>query len=175
MALMGKQLARQLSRETTGHQARTMFGAMTAALSGAYSTLASYDTAGIAEWSGLDAGSIEAARAYLDSTNTMLSGYFSQMPESSGRLTDHQFQMLTTSVSGSSVAVATIDDLFGTGWLEELCTQIVAAVGTVSSSIANGVSKVAGSFLGGTWWVWLLAGLTLVFWKRYRPDRKGEP
>jgi len=165
--LYGKALANQVPGSVSGHQARTMFGAATAALAGAYETLGQYDS-GFAEWSGLDAGSIGAARSYLDSTNAMLAGYFSDMPESSEPLSEHQLQELRTAVSSSSVAVKTIDDLFSTSWLSELCDAVIAAAGTVTASIANGVSKVAGSFVGGTWWLWLLVAGGLVFWSRYK-------
>ena len=166
--LYGKDLSKQVPASTTGNQARLMFGAMTSALAGAYSTLADYDTGGVAQWTGLDAGSVQTARDYLDSTNTMLQGYYADMPTADSAISAHQLQELQTSVSTSSVAVKTIDDLFGTGWLSELCDSIVAAAGTVSAAIANTVSKVAGSFIGGTWWLILLIVAGLVVWSRYK-------
>ena len=150
MNLTGKQLAAQVPDSTTGNQARTMFGDMAAAAQGAYATLASYDAG---DFAGLDFGSVQAAREYLDSTETMIQGYYSQMPADDNPLAALQLQQLKTSVSGCSVAVQTIDDLFSTSWAADLADSIVTAAGTVSSAIANTVAKVAGSFLGGMWWL----------------------
>lgn len=168
MALYGKALANQVPASTTGNQARIMFGAMTAALSSAYGTLANYDSTGIAQATGLDAGSVDAARSYLDSCNQILSQYFPSMPISDIQLDSHQLAQLKTAVSTSSVAVKTIDDLFGTPWLQELCDAIVEAAATVTATIANTVSKVGGSFVGGTWWIWLLLAVGLVLVTRLR-------
>jgi len=168
MALIGKALANQVPASTTGNQARLMFGAMTSALSGAYSTLADYDSTGIAQWTGLDAGSVDSARGYLDSCNGILQKYFADMPISDAQLDSHQLQELKTAVSTSSVAVSTIDELFKTSWLQELCDAIVQAAGTVTAAIANTVSKVGGSFVGGTWWIWLLLGMGLILVTRYK-------
>jgi hypothetical protein len=168
MALYGKALANQIPSSVTGNQARLGFGAMTSALQGAYQTLASYDLGGIGEWSGLDAGSVAAARQYLDSTNEMLQGYFADMPISDAPLSEHQLQEFKTSASTSSVAVKTIDDLFSTSWLGDLCDALIAAIGTVTSAVANAVSKVAGSFIGGTWWIWILVGLGMWGWRKWQ-------
>lgn len=158
MALYGKDLAKQVPRSLTQNEARAMYGDMTAALRNAYGQLEQYDTTGIGEATGLDAGSVAAARQYLDSTNEMLSKYYGHLAESEDLISDQQHRELQTSVSTSSVAVKTIDDLFNTSWGSELSDSIVTAAGTVSATIASGVSKVAGSFLGGMWWL-IAAGL----------------
>jgi hypothetical protein len=168
MRLYGKALANQIPDTTTGHQARLMFGAMTSALQGAYQTLASWDSTGVAQWTGLDAGAVAAARQYLDGTNDMLGKYFPDMPASDATLTTQQLAELRTAASGSSVAVKEIDELFGTSWLSELVDAIIEACATVSSAIANTVAKVGGSFLGGIWWVLLLVVAVLVFVPRVR-------
>lgn len=173
MALYGKQLAKQVPDTVSGNQARVMFGAMTRSLANAYSTLANYDSLGIAQFTGLDAGSVEAARHYLDTTNAMIGGYYGNMFEDDAALTDLLLQQLRASVSASSVAVKTIDDLFGTPWLSELCDAIVEAAKTVSATIANNVSKVAGSFIGGTWWLWLLVLGGVILATRYKRAGKG--
>lgn len=167
MRLYGKALASQVPTSTTGHQARLMYGAMTAALGNAYATLAEYDTGGIAEWSGLDAGAVAAARGYLDSTNEMLGRYYANVPPSDAVLTAQELAELRASVSTSSVACKTIDDLFSTSWLAELADSVVAAAGTVSATVAGAVAKVAGSFLGGIWWMLALAAGGWLLW-RYR-------
>jgi hypothetical protein len=167
MGLIGKQLAKQIPDTTTGNTARIMFGAMTSALSGAYDTLASYDLGGIAQATGLDAGSVQAAHDYLDSTNQMLQGYYVDMPATDDPLGAHQLDELKTAVSTSSVAVSTVDDLFGTSWLAELSDSIVAAANTVSAAVANTISKVAGSFIGGTWWIIALGLGGLYLWHKY--------
>lgn len=136
-ALYGKALANTIPATTTGYQARSMFGKMTKQLGNAYATLANYDPSGIAQKSGIDAGSVKAARQYLDSTNDMLGKYYAQMPESNEPLTADQLQKLKTSVSGASVAVKTVDDLFGTPFWRELAGDITEAAKTVTKAIAS--------------------------------------
>lgn len=123
-ALVGKKLAATIPATTTGYQARALFGKMTGLLSNAYVTLQRYDAGGLAEGSGIDAGSIKAARDYLDSTNATLQKYYPMMPESSAQLTAKQLEQLRLCVSTSSVAVDYIDKNFGTSFLAELATSI---------------------------------------------------
>lgn len=167
MALYGKALANQVPRSVTENQARVMYGAMTDSLRNAYGELEQYDTTGIAQASGLDAGAVASARQYLDSTNDMLSKYYAHLTESDDQVSDQQYAELQASVSTSSVAVKTIDDLFNTSWGSELSDSIVSAAGTVSAAIANGVSKVAGSFLGGMWYLIVLGLAGLWAWHKW--------
>jgi len=148
-ALSGKALANTISTTTTGYQARNMFGLMTTRLSNAYGTLKNYDSWRIAEKTGIDAGSVKAARQYLDSTNSMLSKYYAQMPESSAVLTSDQLTKLKTAVSTSSVAIKTIDELFGTSFWKELGVEIVAAAKTVSKKIGETIAFPAGMIAVG--------------------------
>ena len=179
--LYGKQLAKQIPSTTSGNQARLMFGAMTKSLNDAYAVLDDYASNGVvstllvpeyalAKWA-ITSDSVSAARAYLDSTNNMLQGYYADMFEDDAQLTDQLLLELQTAVSTSSVAVKTIDDLFTSSFLAELCDAIIEACGTVTAAVANAVSKVAGSFIGGTWWIWLVVAAVLVFWSRYK---RGE-
>lgn len=142
--LSGKALAKTIPAETTGYGARKMFGEMTRALSNAYSTLQSYDPSAIAQRSGLDAGSVKAARDYLDSTNAMLGKYYAQMPESSDRLTTDQLTKLKTAVSTSSTAIKTVNDLFGTSWAMELTREIAKAAVAVPKQILHGAAEAVG-------------------------------
>ena len=180
MTLYGKALAKQVPAATTGNQARAMFGLMTASLANAYGTLSSYGPSTTTEvlapalalaYQAIDADSVKAAQDYLDSTNAMLAGYYADMPESDDVLTAQQLQELKTAVSTSSVACKTVDDLFSTGWLEELSAAIVEAIGTVAAQVAKAVSTVAGSFIGGTWWIWILVAGVLVFYARFKEGR----
>lgn len=147
--LYGKALANTLPSTTTGNQARTMFGRMTAALSKAYNTLQNYDPSGIAQATKLDAGSIQAAREYLDSTNAMLQKYYPSMPVSDQPLTSDQLAKLKTAVSTSSVAVKTVDDLFGTPWFRELAGEIAQATKTVIEKVNTSVGFSAGMIAAG--------------------------
>ena len=176
MALYGKQLAKQISDSTTGNQARRMFGAMADALANAYATLDSYkwDSAlqamvvpGGAAIYGLTPDAVTPAREYLDSTNAMIEGYYGNMFEDDAELTSALLDQLRTSVSVSSTAVKTVDDLYGTSMLSDLCDSIVDAAGTVVAKVANGVSKLAGSFIGGTWWIWALIGAGAFVWYKW--------
>jgi hypothetical protein len=182
MRLYGKALANQIPATTTGHQARTMFGAMTEALAHAYDTLGAYDAStpgaaagalsGIFPFLGaasaaLDPGEVAAAQSYLDSTNEMLAKYFPRMPASDDVLTDQQLAELRTSVSTSSAAVQIIDELFGTSWLSQLSDSIVEACGTVTAAIASTVAKVGGSMIGGMWWLLALGLGGLLLWHKY--------
>lgn len=167
-ALYGKALARQIPDTTTGNQARLAFGFMTEALHGAYVTLGTYDPSGLSVATGLDAGAIEQAQGYLDDTNAALQKYFPNMPESDAALTVDQLAQLCLSVSISSTACQTIDSLFSTGFLAELSGNVIEACATVSGRVALAVSTVAGSFIGGTWWVWVLAGAALYLVNRYK-------
>lgn len=138
--LTGKALANTIPKTVTGHQARSMFGDMTKAIQGAYVTLQNYDSSGIAQTTKIDAGSIKAARQYLDSTNTMLGKYFPNMPASNDPLTAKQLEQLKLCVSSSSTAVKTVDDMFSTTWGAELFGEIQKA--------AQGIVKKAGDVVG---------------------------
>ena len=142
--LSGKALANTIPAETTGYGARKMFGEMTQTLANAYSTLQSYDPNGTAQRSGLDAGSVKAARDYLDSTNTMLAKYYKQMPESPERLTADQLKKLKVAVSTSSTAVKTVNDLFGTTWAMELTKEIGKAAVEVPKAVIHGAAEAVG-------------------------------
>ena len=138
--LTGKALANTVTANTTGNQARAMFGQMTKALSNAYATLKNYDSSSIAERSGIDAGSVKAARQYLDSTNTMLGKYYPNMPATNDKLTATQLSQLKLCVSSASTAAKTVDDLFSTSWAAELTTEIANA--------AKGIISKAGDIVG---------------------------
>lgn len=142
--LSGKALANTIPAETTGYGARKMFGEMTQALANAYSTLQNYDPNKTAQRTGLDAGSVKAARDYLDSTNTMLAKYYKQMPESSDKLTADQLKKLKVAVSTSSTAVKTVNDLFGTSWAMELTKEIGKAAVEVPKQILHGAAEAVG-------------------------------
>lgn len=142
--LTGKALAKTISEDTTGYDARKMFGEMSQAVANAYGTLQTYDPHKTAQRTGLDAGSVKAARNYLDSTNTMLAKYYKDMPESSDKLTAVQLKKLKTAVSTSSVAVKTVNDLFGTSWAMELTKEIGKAAVEVPSEILHGAAKAIG-------------------------------
>jgi len=171
--LYGKALANQIPDSTTGNQARLAFGAMTKALSGAYGTLDGYDSTGLAEGLGLDAGSITTARQYLDSSNVRLGEYFPQYPATDALLPSDLLTKFRMCVSTTSVAVQYIDENFSTSFLAELADEVIAACATVTGKVANAVSKVAGSFIGGTWWIWVLAGVGLVLVSKYKKASGG--
>jgi hypothetical protein len=186
MELFGKQLANQVPDTTTGNQARAMFGAMADSLSNAYATLNSYQwdsrlqamvlTAAAtvaAPIYGLTPDTVAPAKEYLDSTNTMIQGYYANTFEDDATLTTDLLQQLRTSVSATSAAVKTVDDLYSTSWASELADNIVEAAGTVSAKIANAVAKVAGSFLGGMWWLIAIVIIVLVVWHKW--GRKVMP
>jgi hypothetical protein len=179
MTLYGRELANTIPRGITGYQARAMFGTLTQWLSNAYQTLAEYKATGgiavifpaaaVAKFA-FTKEATDAAIRYLDSTNAMLQQYYPQMPESAAQLPDLQYSQLQTSVSGTSVAVHEIDQMFGTPWSTELANDIVAAAGTVSAWIAGNAAKivgnVAGGILGKAWWVVLLgAGGVWVYYR----------
>lgn len=138
--LTGKALANTIPTKVTGYQARSMFGDMTKAISGAYVTLQNYDPSKIAQSTKLDAGSVKAARQYLDSTNAMLTKYYPNMPESAEPLTAEQLKQLKLCVSSASTAAKTVDDLFNTTWTAELFAEIQKA--------AQGIVKKAADTVG---------------------------
>lgn len=162
MALYGKALAETVPATTTGHQARAIFGQLASTVHSAYETLASYDSTGVARATGLDAGSVAAAKQYLDSTNDMLAKYYPQMPASTAPLAAQQLAQLRTAVSTTSVAVKTIDDLFSTSWLSEVGTSIAQAAPQVVGKVGEGISSVLFAFLKETWWIFAGAGVVLV-------------
>lgn len=175
-ALYGKALAKQVPDSTTGNQARTMFGAMADSLSNAYATLSSYHwdsglqamlIPGGAAIYGLTPDAVTPAREYLDSVNTEIQGYYANTFEDDAQLTPLLLDQLRTSVSAASTAVKQIDDLYGTSMLSDLADSIVEAAGTVSAAIASAVAKVAGSFLGGMWWLIALGIGVLLVWRKW--------
>ena len=137
--LTGKALANTIPDTTTGYQARSMFGNMTKALSNAYVTLQNYDPSGFAAATKLDAGSIKAARDYLDSTNKTLAKYYPKMPESNNALTAEQLKQLKLCVSTASTAAKTVDDMFSTSWFSELATEIQGAAKGIIHKAADTV------------------------------------
>ena len=138
--LTGKALANTVTANTTGNQARAMFGQMTKALSNAYATLKNYDSSSVAERSGIDAGSVKAARQYLDSTNTMLGKYYPNFAANNDKISSTQLTQLRLCVSSASTAAKTIDDLFSTSWASELTSEIANA--------AKGIISKAGDIVG---------------------------
>lgn len=162
MALYGKALADQIPASTTGNQARLLFGQITNTLHNAYVKLQEYDGTGVASKIGLDAGSVKAARQYLDDANGILQTYFLQMPVSNSPLTADQLTKFKVAVSTSSTAVNYIDANFGTGFLTELFNNIgqalVSIPSAVVSKVGGGISNVLLAFLKQTWWIFLLAG-----------------
>lgn len=171
--LYGKALANQIPDSTTGHQAREAFGAMTSTLHAAYTKLQEYDPTGLGQWTGIDAGSGQAARNYLDSANAALAKYYDQMPASDAPLSSELLTKFRAAVSISSTAAQYIDENFSTSFLGELADAVIEACATVVGRVANGVSKVAGSFIGGTWWIWLCGGVGLVLLTKYKKATKG--
>jgi len=161
MPLYGKELANTIPATITGNQARSLFGNLTVSLHNAYNTLASYDSTGTARVTGLDAGSVKAARDYLDSTNDMLGKYYPQMPANNSPLPATQLAQLRTAVSTTSVAVKTIDDLFNTSWLSEIAISIVQAVPQVISKVSEGTSSVLWAFFKNTWWIFVGAAVVV--------------
>lgn len=162
MALYGQALANTISAATTGNQARLMFGALTAALHDAYGKLDEYDSFGIARFTGIDAGSVKAARGYLDSTNSLLGQYYPQMSVSDTALPAQQLARLRLSVSSASTAVKTVDDLFSTSFLSELTGSIYQAAKSLATGAGSGLSDLLGAFLKQTWWIFLGAGVVLI-------------
>jgi hypothetical protein len=157
-----------------------MFGAMAKAISDAYATLAAYHwdsglqamvIPGGALIYGLTPDTVTPAKEYLDSTNTMIQGYYANTYEDDATLTPALLDQLRASVSVTSVAVKTIDDLYGTSWLSELCDSIVAAAGTVAAAVANTVGKIAGSFIGEFWWEIALGVAGLVLISRFKSGK----
>jgi len=177
--LYGRELASIIPRGVTGYQARSMFGDLTRQLSNAYQTLTEYQSTGAiavifpalaAVKFAITKDAVAAAKQYLDSTNAMLQKYYPQMPESAVKLADLQFAQLQTAVSGTSVAVREIDQMFGTPWSTELTNDIITAAGTVSAWIAGNAAKivgnVAGGILGKAWWLILLgAGGVWIYYR----------
>jgi len=145
--LTGKALANTITAKTTGYQARGMFGKMTKALGNAYATLDNYGPSVITQVAvpatavikKLDAGSVKAARQYLDSTNAMLSKYYPLMPENNEPLPAKQLEQLKLCVSGASTAAKTVDDLFKTSWAAELFAEIAAAAKAIVKKAADTV------------------------------------
>jgi len=173
--LYGKALANQIPDSTTGNQARIAFGAMTATLHAAYEKLAEYDPSGIGQWTGIDAGSGQAARNYLDSANDALAKYYAQMPENDQPLSSELLTKFKAAVSISSTACQYIDENFSTSFLAELADAVIEACATVVGRVANTVSKVAGSFIGGTWWIWLAGLVGFVLLTKYKKATRGAP
>lgn len=171
--LYGKALANQIPDSTTGNQARLAFGAMTTALNGAYAKLAEYDVTGIGEGLGIDAGSLSQARQYLDTTNVRLGEYFPKFQANDEPLSSELLAQFKMCVSTTSVAVKYVDDNFSTSFLSELADAVIDACATVVGRVANTVSKVAGSFIGGTWWIWLCGVVALVLVTKYKKTTKG--
>ena len=154
MRLYGDALARQIPEGTTAYTARAMYAAAARALTAAAVAVEAWDMTGWAGTLGLDAGAQDQARQYLASTAELVVGYASQIPlEGDLPLTDEQVEDLRISVSQSSIACRTIDELFGSSYLSELADAIIDAAGTVPAKIANTVAKVAGSAIGELWWV----------------------
>lgn len=172
--LYGKALANQIPDGTNGNQARMAIGAMTNVLAEAYAKLAEYDGTGFASWSGLDAGSVQAARQYLDGANDALQKYFPQMPVSDDKLSAELVTKLRVAVSVSSTAAQYIDENFSTSFLAEMADAVIEACANVAGKVANAVSKVAGSFVGGTWWIWALLAVGLVFATKYKRATAGK-
>lgn len=177
MELYGKALANQIPDSTSGNQGQAMFGAMATAIAGAYSTLSSYQWDSVKQAMvipggaiiyGLTPDTVGPAKNYLDSVNAAIQGYYANTFADDAQLTPDLLTQLRASASMTSVAVKTIDELYSTSWASELADSIVDAAGTVTAKIASAVAHVAGSFIGGTWWIWLCVAGGLVVYSRWK-------
>ena len=195
MALIGKQLSKQIPASTTGNQAIAIFGILQASLESATQTLDAHNdpsnaTKAIARtslfgglWTSLDTlfigasdgGSVAAAQDYLNSTASMLSTYLADMPQSDAQLSEHQLDELRAAVSMTSVCVFQIDSLFSTSWASDLSDSIVEAIKSIPAAVASAVASVAGivgkgmgSFIGGTWYIWVALGVGAYFYFRHK-------
>lgn len=166
MALIGKALANQIPESTTGKQAAAVCRGMLAALGRAYGVVDAYDPSGLAQASGLDAGSVEAAKMYLDGQREYVDRVLSDCPTSDNPIASTLLARVRAAASGSSTACKYVDDNFQTSFAAELSAEVVAVTGTIVGKIGDAVSTVAGSFIGSTWWVWILVGLALLGWRK---------
>ena len=74
----------------------------------------------------------------------MLAKYYKQMPESDSVLTADQLKKLKVAVSTSSVAVKTVDDLFGTSFWKELGGEILTAGKNIINKTASAFAPTIG-------------------------------
>lgn len=160
--LQGKALARTIPASTTGTQALAIFAAQRSAVVKAQATLSSYA-------SGFSIGQGDAvamAQVYVSDIVQMLDKYEPEFTSTEQPISADQLVKLRACVSTASVMCRFVDDNFSTSYLQELSDEIVAILATIAAKAAQAAANVAGSFIGGSWWIWLVTGGLVIgyFW-----------
>lgn len=156
--LYGKALARTIPASTTGVQAQAIFAAQHTAIARAQATLSAYA-------SGFSIGqgdAVATAQQYLSDIAQMLDRYEPGFVATEQPITDLQLVQLRACVSTASVMCRFIDDNFSTAYLQELSDSIVGILATAAAKAAKAGADVFGSFIGGSWWIWLATGVALL-------------
>ncbi len=128
------------------------------------------DAARMALLNSLDASQTAALKGQLDdayaavlATDTLIQEQAAQNGWDAPMPPDYVGKLRAV-VEVSSGMQKTIDDWFSVSIGGALSDSIVSTVGGVSATVGNAVSKLAGSFIGATWWVWLLVGAGVVLY-----------
>lgn len=158
--LYGKALAKTIPASTTGTQAQAIFGAQRTSIAHAQATLSAYS-------SGFSIGqgdAIAASQQYLGDITQMLDRYEPGFTNTEQPISDLQLVQLRACVSTASVMCRFIDENFATSYLQELSDAIVEILATFAARAAKAGADVFGSFVGGSWWIWVATGLGIVFY-----------
>jgi hypothetical protein len=177
MALYGASLSKYVPDGCTWGQGTDVCAACEDAAKASYSVFSDWanaknhglaDAARMAFLNGLDSGQTDQLKSQLDDAYaaTLALDQLIQEQGQAGSWDDPMpadyVAKLHGVVANMSSMMSTIDAWFSVSLTGALSDSIIATVGGISGTVANAVSKVAGSFIGGTWWIWLLVGAAFV-------------
>jgi len=181
VALYGQNLSAQVPDGCTWSQGTDVCAACEAAAQSSYSVFSDWqnaqnhglaDAARMAFLNSLDASQTAQLKSQLDdalAATLALDQLIQQQGQDTGwdeAMPADYVAKLRGVVANMSSMMATIDSWFSVSLTGALSDAIVSTVGGISGTVANAISKVAGNFIGGTWWVWLIvAGVVVLYVK----------
>ncbi len=190
MALYGANLAKTIGPGTTCQQATDVLSTMQHAILDCYSSLTLYnnwkangalDTINLAVLSAISPDDAAAMKDTLDTELAHLyavdslvqdagnsAGWDSPLPSVAP---NDLRSVVAGSVQTASSAIELNDSLFHTSVAAQVSDAVVPVVGDLGDKIANVVSKFLGNFLGGIWWILVLAILGIWAWRKWGKTR----
>lgn len=182
MALYGDNLAKSIRDGTTWGEGTDICGILETALNSQYSSLDGWrnflangiaDTANRAIWELISPADGVKIKDDLDgamAATMALDSLILARVEAEGRdgaMTADYRAKLQATVALASATIAVVDTAFHSSVAGAVSDSIVPVVGGIGDKIANALSALLGNFLGGIWWILVLAILGFMAYKRW--------
>lgn len=176
MALYGENLAKTLPASPTLDDLRQVMLADHDALVAVEANFSAWDdfkangavdAVNLSLLQAIDPASVDSVRAIWSQQFGSMALITAGIDASDDPPSDDLVSLCRDHLSNDSDFIHTVDSIFHTSVGTQLADATVSEVGDLSAKVANAVSKVAGNFLGGVWWIVALALGALVLWHKY--------